>query len=180
MVQRSNTSLWLLIALAFCGCKRSDAPASSNTSSSVPSAAPSRAPVELSDVSWGRATDDPLDLAALGREIGARRCVDEVVSGGAHGGEALQVLPYTPDAESQLGKLCETLPKATDEQRTARLASIAQTLARGASDREVTDVAGLKRCAEELKKAQDSAQGQDRDYIDAGLAQLESRHIRPS
>ncbi|MCA9645948.1 MAG: hypothetical protein H6718_14195 [Polyangiaceae bacterium] len=181
MVQRSKGPLWLLFGLAFTQCKGTDSTSQgSDAAPSVASVAPSSAPpLELAQVPWGRVSDDPLDLAALGREIGARRCVDEVVSGGAHGGEALKVLPFTPDAETQLGKLCETLPSASLEQRTERLGSIARVLARGASDREVSDVAGLKRCAAVLKAARAGAKGRELDYIESGLAELESRHIHP-
>lgn len=181
MVQRSSLRFTWLCALALCHCKGSGEPAGvvgvspSSTFSATPTATPSASAVEHAE--WERVTDDPVDLAALGRKIGARRCVTEVVSGGEHGGEALQVLPFTPDAESQLGTLCDTLPGASEPQKTARLRAVAESLARGASDREVSDAPGLRRCAAVLKAEQTGSKGQDRDYIESSLEQLATRHV---
>ncbi len=180
MVPRSNlTPLALLAALALTQCKGATEPeAAASASLSASAVAPAdSAQAELSEVAWDSVSTDPIDLARLGREIGAKRCVAEVLSGGGHGGEALQVLPFTPDAETQLGALCDSLKAATDAQRTERLASIAQCLVRGAADREVVDAHGLERCAVILKSAQKGAEGRDRDYIDSALEQLESRHV---
>ncbi|MEZ4230848.1 MAG: hypothetical protein R3B89_16855 [Polyangiaceae bacterium] len=176
MLQRSGP--WLLCVFALCQCKEGAEPApTASAASSVAASATSASLAPLGSVDWGRASGDPLDLAALGREIGAKRCVDEVISGGEHGGEALQVLPYTPDAEAQLGPLCESLSRASAEQRSARLASIASALAQPGSGREVLDVSGLRRCAAVLRAAQPGAAGRDRDHIDSALEQLGARRV---
>lgn len=130
-----------------------------------------------SDPFWlAAASDDPLDLAALGEHEGAEGLLEALEQGGGVGLVALHALPYTDDSELALRRLGEIALQTKDQTQLDVLGAIRAIAQDMAARGEPLDPGGPEACIEALVLiAKDGSPKQNRLEARAALFAFASR-----
>jgi hypothetical protein len=185
--------LGLLAATSGCRCDKGQAPADPSALSASASAAsvrvPSLAPGYPSDPApmaadplWKQAAaGDPLDLQRLANREGALGLLEGLEAGGTLARTALAALPYAPDGELGLARLCELLPHLETAEHLALVLSAAHgIISRPPRQAERLELQGYRACApvlEALQTRSDIPAG-SRDLAASARAMLAEHGVR--
>lgn len=154
-----------VLLLGSCRCQprggeaRPATPALPSASASVgapppPSSAPAPPGSRFaSDLRWRRAAHgEPTDLEVLARSEGAVGLLEGVEVGGATARVALAALPFAPDGEVVVGRLCGRLGTTPSGQAAPLLAAIHGIVAHPPAQREALDPPGYAACRGDLAR----------------------------
>jgi hypothetical protein len=166
------------------GCVSSHPTPEGANTTLAPSAAPP-APISLSDTeplaqplaalaSWQLADrGDPMYLAALARQLGARQLEARVQEGGRAGAVALLAYEHAPDAYAERARLCALLPRLSAPFRGRALAALSHVLHAGPQRGEDAEPTANSTCRAALESLPGAALSEDeRDTASAALAAL--------
>lgn len=132
-------------------------------------------PELLQKASWQLADrGDPMHLAVLARELGARELDAKVQAGGRAGAVALLAFEQAPDAYAERGRLCALLPRLSPPFRGQGLSALTRMLAAGPERAEESEPSAHTTCLTSLGYLQRTGLSEDeRDTLMVALASLQ-------